>query len=78
MLEVVQTLTRMQPPGWTGYHRRIDTELLRAVAWPPDQRPLAFICGPTPFVETAAASLVTLGHDPARIKTERFGPTGEA
>ena len=78
MLEVVQTLTRMQPPGWAGYHRRIDTEMLRAVAWPPDQRPLAFICGPTPFVETAAASLVTLGHDPARIKTERFGPTGEA
>jgi ferredoxin-NADP reductase len=78
MLEVVHTLTRMQPPEWTGYHRRIDTEMLRAVAWPPGQRPLAFICGPTPFVETAAASLVTLGHEPARIKTERFGPTGEA
>jgi ferredoxin-NADP reductase len=77
MLEVVETLTRMQPPGWTGYHRRIDTEMLRAVAWPPDQHPLAFICGPTPFVETAATSLVTLGYDPARIKTERFGPTGE-
>jgi len=77
MLEVVQTLTRVQPPGWTGYHRRIDSEMLRAVAWPPGQRPLAFICGPTPFVETAAASLVTLGYDPVRIKTERFGPTGE-
>src|SRR5947209_15831154 len=77
MLEVVQTLTRVQPPGWTGYHRRIDTQMLRAVAWPPDQHPLAFICGPTPFVETAATSLVTLGYDPARIKTERFGPTGE-
>jgi len=77
MLEVLQTLTRVQPPGWTGYQRRIDTQMLRAVAWPPDQHPLAFICGPTPFVETAATSLVTLGHDPARIKTERFGPTGE-
>ena len=77
MLEVVQTLTRAQPSGWTGYHRRIDTDMLREVAWPPDQRPLAFICGPTPFVETAAASLVTLGHEPGRIKTERFGPTGE-
>jgi ferredoxin-NADP reductase len=77
-LEVVHTLTRVQPPGWTGYHRRIDTEMLREVAWLPDQRPLTFICGPTPFVETAAASLVTLGDDPARIKTERFGPTGEA
>ncbi len=78
LLEVVQTLTREQPPGWTGYARRIDTEMLREVAWPLDQRPLTFICGPTPFVETAAASLVALGHDPARIKTERFGPTGEA
>jgi ferredoxin-NADP reductase len=78
MLEVVQTLTRAQPPGWTGYHRRVDLEMLRAVAWSVEQRPLAFICGPTPFVETAAASLVTLGHEPGRIKTERFGSTGEA
>jgi ferredoxin-NADP reductase len=78
MLEVVHALTRVQPAGWTGYHRRIDTEMLREVAWPLDQRPLAFICGPTPFVETAAASLVALRYEPARIKTERFGPTGGA
>src|SRR3989440_12627616 len=78
MLEVVHTLTRAQPPGWTGYQRRIDTEMLREVAWPSDQYPLVYICGPTPFVETAAASLVTLRHEPGRVKTERFGPTGEA
>jgi ferredoxin-NADP reductase len=78
MLEVVHTLTRAQPPGWTGYQRRIDTDMLRDVAWPSDQYPLMYICGPTPFVETAAASLVTLGHEPGRVKTERFGPTGEA
>ena len=77
MLEVVQTLTRAQPPGWTGYGRRIDSQMLREVAWPVEQHPLAFICGPTPLVETASASLVALGHEPARIKTERFGPTGE-
>src|SRR5215471_8278237 len=65
MLEVVQTLTRAQPPGWTGYARRIDTQMLREVTWPVDQHPLAYICGPTPFVETAAASLVALGHEPA-------------
>jgi len=76
-LELVQTLTRAQPPGWIGYARRIDTQMLREVAWPVEQRPLAYICGPTPFVETAAASLVELGYEPARIKTERFGPTGE-
>jgi ferredoxin-NADP reductase len=78
LLEVVQTLTRVQPPGWTGYTRRIDMQMLREVAWPVEQRPIAYICGPTPFVETAAASLVALGHQPARIETERFGPTGEA
>jgi ferredoxin-NADP reductase len=78
MLEVVQTLTRVQPLGWTGYSRRIDTQMLREVAVSADQRPLTFLCGPTPFVETAAASLVELGHEPGRIKTERFGPTGEA
>jgi ferredoxin-NADP reductase len=78
MLDVVYTLTRAQPPGWTGYARRIDTQMLREVAWPSDQRPLTFICGPTPFVETAAASLVALGDEPPHIKTERFGPTGEA
>ena len=78
LLEVVYTLTRVQPPGWTGYARRIDLDMLREVAWPPDQHPLVFICGPTPFVETAAASLVALGYEPGRVKTERFGPTGEA
>ena len=71
------SLTRAQPPGWTGYARRIDTHMLREVAWPVDQRLLAYNCGRTPFVETAAASLVELGHEPVRIKTERFGPTGE-
>jgi MFS family permease len=71
------SLARGQPQGWRGYARHIDTQMLREVAWPVDQRPLAYICGPTPFVETAAASLVKLGHEPARIKTERFGPTGE-
>jgi ferredoxin-NADP reductase len=50
-------------------------ELLREVAWPVEQHPLAYICGPTPFVETAAAELL-LGYEPTRIKPERFGPTG--
>jgi ferredoxin-NADP reductase len=38
--------------------------------------PSAFICGPTPFVESVAAALVILGYSPASVKTERFGPTG--
>src|SRR6266699_3815135 len=75
-LEVIHTLTRAQPPGWKGYSRRIDAELLRGIAWPVERYPLAYICGPTPFVETAATDLLPLGYEPTRIKTERFGPTG--
>ena len=75
-LGVTHTLTRSQPPGWTGYSRRIDLEMLEEVAWGPQERPLAFVCGPTPLVETVATALVDLGHDPARVKTERFGATG--
>jgi ferredoxin-NADP reductase len=75
-LEVIYTLTRSQPPGWTGYSRRIDREMLEEVAPSPEQRSLAFICGPTPLVETVATVLVELGHDPNLVKTERFGPTG--
>ena len=75
-LEVVQTLTRSQPPGWAGYSRRVDRDMLREVAWPAAESPLAFVCGPTSFVETVASGLVDLGYPPARVKTERFGATG--
>jgi ferredoxin-NADP reductase len=75
-VEVVQTLTREQPAGWTGHARRVDAELLGEVAWPVEQAPVAFVCGPTSFVETVADGLVRLGYLPARVKTERFGATG--
>src|SRR6266702_4437628 len=39
MLEIAHTLTRSHPPGWTGYARRIDSEMLHEVAWPADQHP---------------------------------------
>ena len=75
-LDVVQTLTRMQPDGWPGYRRRVDASMLQEVVWAPSEHPLVYVCGPTPFVETVAEALVELGHDADRIKTERFGPTG--
>jgi ferredoxin-NADP reductase len=75
-LEVRHTLTREQPEGWNGFKRRIDRMMLEEVAWPPSEKPQIFVCGPTPLVESAAQALVELGHEPARIKTERFGPTG--
>ena len=75
-LEVIHTLTRSRPEVWSGYHRRIDAEMLREVGWSPEESPRAFVCGPTLLVEAVADALVSLGHDPARVKTERFGPTG--
>jgi len=75
-LKVFHTLTRAQPPGWTGYGRRIDAELLREVAFPAAERPHVFVCGSTRFVDAAADGLVALGYEPESIRTERFGATG--
>jgi ferredoxin-NADP reductase len=74
--EVTLTLTRAWPEDWNGRRGRVDRAMLEEVAWPPADRPLTYVCGPTGFVEAVAESLVSLGHEPARIKTERFGPTG--
>jgi ferredoxin-NADP reductase len=75
-LTVVYTLTRRQPPGWTGGARRIDRSMLKSVGVPANARPKIFICGPTSLVESTAQSLLELGHERHLIKTERFGPTG--
>jgi ferredoxin-NADP reductase len=75
-LEVIHTLTRSQPADWTGYARRVDAEVLDQVAWPAEANPLAFVCGPTSFVEAVAGELVDLGYEQTRVKTERFGATG--
>ena len=75
-LEVFHTLTRSRPSDWNGYARRIDRDMLAEVGFPPEQRPLCMVCGPTTLVEAVAQALVELGHPPERVKTERFGPTG--
>lgn len=75
-LNVAHTLTRGTPSPWSGYSRRIDRAMLSEFAWSPAERPHIFVCGPTPMVEAVANALVDLGHDPLRVKTERFGPTG--
>jgi ferredoxin-NADP reductase len=74
--EVLHTLTRAQPVGWSGYSKRIDLNMLRDVVFDPQERPLCMVCGPTALVETVANTLVELGHPADRVKTERFGPTG--
>ena len=75
-VEVIQTLTRHQPPGWAGYARRVDAALLAEVAWPAAAMPLTYVCGPTSFVEAVSQDLVRSGYRPERVKTERFGGTG--
>jgi ferredoxin-NADP reductase len=75
-LHVVHTLTRSQPPGWDGYARRVDAEMLAEVGPDPAEQPHVYVCGPTAFVEAVAEALVELGHEPHAIRTERFGATG--
>ena len=74
-LEVHYALTREQPEGWSGYARRVDEEILRETAYPNGEG-VAFVCGPTRFVETVANGLLAVGYAPERVRTERFGPTG--
>lgn len=75
-VRVVHTLTRARPPGWTGFARRIDAAMLAEIAPPPGLEPQIYVCGSTGLVESVAGKLVDLGHEPLRVKTERFGPTG--
>ena len=75
-VEIVHTLTRGHPTGWTGQTRRIDAAMLNVPGFAPGDHPLAYVCGPTGLVEDVAATLVALGHDPTRVRTERFGPSG--
>jgi ferredoxin-NADP reductase len=75
-VEVTVTLTRVAPAGWTGLTGRVDAALLDEHIIEPAQAPDLLVCGPTGFVETVAGALIDRGHDPRRIKTERFGASG--
>ncbi|HEY0359071.1 MAG TPA: ferredoxin reductase [Mycobacteriales bacterium] len=73
---VTRVYTRSAPPGSARPAGRIGARLLAEHTWPPEDRPACYVCGPTGFVETVADLLVAAGHDPGRIRTERFGPSG--
>jgi ferredoxin-NADP reductase len=74
-LDLTYVYTRELPEGRPGIPRRLDVATLNTAGWPPDFGATSFVCGPTGFVETVADILVALGHDPHRIRTERFGPS---
>src|SRR5271167_528343 len=69
------TLTRARPTAWSGFDRRVDADMLTEIGPRVSERPRIFVCGPTAFVETVADALVAIGHPPASIHAERFGPT---
>jgi ferredoxin-NADP reductase len=75
-VDVTLLYTRTAPPEVARAPKRIGVADLNTHGWPAEFQPTCFVCGPTGFVETAADILVALGHDPRRVKTERFGPTG--
>ncbi len=75
-LQVGYAYTRATPPGWSRPPQRIDAGILNEAAFAAGENPQCYVCGPTPFVEAIAMILTQGGHDPSRIKTERFGPTG--
>ena len=75
-IDIRLALTREWPEDWSGHRGRVDRALLEAVAFSPQDAPLIYVCGPSGFVEAVAGALVQSGHQPSRIRTERFGPTG--
>ena len=76
LVDPVITYTREAPPDWAGYARRVDRAMIEEAAFPAERSPRVFVCGPTGFVEGVADDLVAIGHEPSRIRTERFGATG--
>ena len=82
-LAVLHTLTRHQPPGWTGRRRRVDIDLMRdaieilnGLDANANGDILCYVCGPSDFVENSAQFAVEIGIPSENVRTERFGPTG--
>jgi ferredoxin-NADP reductase len=75
-LDVTYLYTRTTPERWPRPPGRLTAADLDSHGGTDRLATECYVCGPTGFVETAADFLLALGHDPRRVKTERFGPTG--
>jgi ferredoxin-NADP reductase len=74
--QIAITLTQTQPPDWQGYTRHIDRSMIEETMGQfKNEMPMVYICGPTPFVEAGADTLVMSGFHDHAIRTERFGGT---
>jgi ferredoxin-NADP reductase len=76
-VRVTYAFTRTAPKDWPRPASRIDAALIAEATWPANLAPSCYVCGPTPFVENVASFLTTSGNDRDKIRTERFGPTGD-
>ena len=75
-VDVSVLYTRSAPAGAERAPGRISSDDLARHSWPPGPGGRTYVCGPTAFVEAVVGLLLEQGHDPATIRTERFGPTG--
>jgi ferredoxin-NADP reductase len=76
-LGLTYAYTRVAPKDWPRPVGRIDAALIASASWSSTLGPTCYVCGPTSFVENASRLLIASGNDPEKIRTERFGPTGE-
>ena len=74
---VTYAYTRTAPKDWPRPPGRIDAALIAPTTWPSNLFPTCYVCGPTSFVESVSSLLTASGNDPNKIRTERFGPTGD-
>jgi ferredoxin-NADP reductase len=76
-LSITYAYTRAAPKDWPRPPGRIDAALIANATWPSNLVPTCYVCGPTPFVESATGLLSASGNSPDKIRAERFGPTGD-
>src|SRR5215470_5676698 len=76
-VSVTYVYTRAIPKNWPRPASRIDAALIADTTWPANLSPTCYVCGPTSFVEAATGLLTAAGIRDHKIKTERFGPTGD-
>jgi ferredoxin-NADP reductase len=76
-MSITYAYTRLAPKGWPRPPGRIDAALIANTTWPSNLAPTCYVCGPTSFVESTASLLSASGNNSDKIRTERFGPTGD-
>jgi len=74
---VMYAYTRTVPKDWPRPPGRVNAALIADATWPSVLAPTCYVCGPTSFVENLTALLTASGNERDKIKTERFGSTGE-